>query len=144
MSDIPAGNYAQRWAEDTRQLPPLVADERETLVGFLDWHRKTLELKCSGVPSERLPEQSIPPSGLCLQGLVRHLPGVERWWFRQQFGGEDLPQLYYSDDDPDQDFEAHGGDFGEDLRVWLSECEAAREVGASASSLDQTGMRRQR
>ena len=34
--------------------------------------------------------------------LLRHLTGNERWWFRIQFAGEDVPMLYYSDDDPDQ------------------------------------------
>jgi hypothetical protein len=30
-------------------------------------------------------------------GPVRHLARVERWWFRIQFAGEDVPMLYYSD-----------------------------------------------
>ncbi len=38
-------------------------------------------------------------------GLVRHLAGVERWWFQINFAGEDVPMLYYSEQDPDQDFE---------------------------------------
>jgi hypothetical protein len=50
--------------------------------------------------------------------------------------------LYYTDDDPDQDFEALGGDVGEALKVWHSECESAREIVANASSLQQTGLRK--
>ena len=40
-----------------------------------------------------------PASSLSLLGLARHLAGVERWWFRIQFVGEDVPMLCYSDDE---------------------------------------------
>ncbi|HEX5347719.1 MAG TPA: DUF664 domain-containing protein [Pseudonocardiaceae bacterium] len=39
---------------------------------------------------ERLSEKGIPPSRLRLRGLLRHLAGVERWWFRQQFADEEV------------------------------------------------------
>ena len=94
VTEIPPGNYAQRWGADTRVPLPRVGDEREILTAFPDWHRQTFELKCSGVPPETLSEKSIPPSGLSLHGLVRHLAGVERWWFRQQFAGEEVAMLY--------------------------------------------------
>jgi len=142
MNEIPAENYAQAWADDTRKPSPREGDEREILTGFLDWHRETFALKCGGVAPDRLSEQGIPPSGLSLHGLVRHLTGVERWWFRQQFAGEDLPHLYYSDDDPNQDFDTLDGDVGEALAVWRSECESSRAVVANAASLEQTGTTR--
>ncbi|MGP3983480.1 DinB family protein [Streptomyces sp. KR80] len=140
MSKVPEENYAQTWPADTRAALPLVGDEREILTAFLDWHRTTFELKCSGVPLERLSEKGIPPSGLSLHGLVRHLAGVERWWFRHQFAGEDVSPLYYSDDDPNQDFDALDGDVGEAFAVWRAECERAREIAAAAVSLDETGV----
>ncbi|MEZ0073906.1 hypothetical protein ABH927_003260 [Planotetraspora sp. GP83] len=140
VTEIPAENYAPMWAEDTRTAPPLVGDEREILTAYLDWHRTTFELKCSGVPLERLSDKGVPPSGLSLHGLLRHLAGVERWWFRKQFAGEDVPLLYYSDDDPDQDFETLNGDVTEALAVWRAECERAREIVAAVPSLDQTGL----
>ena len=93
MTEIPAENYARPWAPDTRDALPLVGDERMILTAVLDWHRQTFELKCSGVPWKRLSEKNIPPSGLSLHGLVRHLAQVERWWFRQQFASEDVPPL---------------------------------------------------
>lgn len=109
MTEPPPKVYAQPWAEGARTELPLVGDEREILTAFVDWHRETFELKCAGVPTERLSEQAFPPSGLSLHGLVRHLAGVQRWWFRKQFAGEDIAMLCYSDDDPDQDFESLGG-----------------------------------
>lgn len=141
MNTIPAANYAQTWPTGTRPPPPLVGDEREILTAFLDFHRTTFELKCEGVAPDRLAEKPIPPSGLSLHGIARHLAGAERWWFRIQFAAEDLPLLHYSDDDPDQDFEFTGADVAVDLDVWRAECEGSRHVVAEAS-LDDTGIHR--
>jgi hypothetical protein len=144
-NEIPAENYAPQWAAaaDRRESPPLVGDERQLLTAYLDWHRETLELKCAGVPeAAALSEKGVPPSGLSLHGLVRHLAGVERWWFRIQFAGEDVPMLFYSDDDPEQDFDDLGGDVGEALAVWRAECARSREIVAAAPSLDLTGTHR--
>jgi hypothetical protein len=141
MVEIPAENFSKTWDADTRRPPPAVGDERETLLAFLEWHRETFALKCAGVPPERLSERGVPPSGLSLHGLVRHLAGVERWWFRIQFAGEDVPLLYYSDDDPNQDFDDLGGDVEEAFAVWRAECARAREIVAATPSLDRTGTR---
>jgi hypothetical protein len=67
---------------------------------------------------------------------------VERWWFRQQFAGQDMALLYYSDDDPDQDFDDLGCDVTEAFALWRQECEKSREIVAAASSLDDTGVDR--
>ena len=141
MAEVPAANYAQPWAADTRDPLPLTGDERAILTAVLDWHRQTFELKCSGVPTQRLSEKNIPPSGLSLHGLVRHLAAVERWWFRRQFAGEDVPNLYYSDDDPNQDFDSLDGDPAEAFAAWHDECDRAREIVAQTPSLDQPGIR---
>ncbi|GAB2938983.1 DinB family protein [Streptomyces mayteni] len=135
-------HFAPRWGDDTRVPPPAVGGERETLSALLDWHRATFELKCRGVPPERLSERAVPPSTMSLHGLVRHLAGVERWWFRIQFAGENVPLLYYSDDDPEQDFDRLDGDPGEAFAVWRAECERSRAIVAAAASLDVTGTRR--
>ena len=141
MPEIPAENYSQSWAAGTRVAQPLVGDERTILTAALDWHRQTFELKCAGVPPERLSDKSIPPSGLSLHGLVRHLAAVERWWFRLQFAGEEVPMLYYTDDDPNQDFDSLDGDPAEAFAVWRAECDRAREIVARTASLDQTSTR---
>ncbi|MDN3355419.1 DinB family protein [Actinomadura sp. DC4] len=142
MAEIPDDNYAQPWAADTRTPAPPLGNEREVLTGFLDWHRETFALKCAGVAPGRLSERGVPPSGLSLHGLLRHLAGVERWWFRIQFAGEDVPLLYYSDDDPNQDFDSLDGDVAEAFALWREECRQAREIVAGAASLDETGTRR--
>jgi uncharacterized damage-inducible protein DinB len=139
VTQPPPQHYAQAWSADARVTPPLVGDEREILTAYLDWHRQTFEQKCAGVAPERLSERGVPPSALSLHGLARHLAGAERWWFRTQFAGEDVPMLYYSDDDPDQDFDDLDGDVAEAMAVWRAECDRSREIVANAASLDQTG-----
>jgi hypothetical protein len=67
---------------------PLAGPERPMLQAVLDWHRATLLWKCAGLTGEQLAEQAVPPSGLSLLGLIRHLTKVERSWFRTRFAGE--------------------------------------------------------
>lgn len=45
-----------------------------------------------------------------MHGLVRHLAGVERWWFQVRFSGADVPRLYNSDEDSHQDVDNLAGD----------------------------------
>ncbi|MEQ0561617.1 DinB family protein [Amycolatopsis sp. NEAU-NG30] len=124
-----------------RTDPDPLADERQALAGSLDYYRHTFALKCAGLDPGQLSQRSVPPSALTLHGLLRHLTGCERWWFRMQFAGEDVPLLYYSDDDPDQDFTDLDGDVDEAFALWHAECERSRQIVA-ASSMDQTGIRR--
>jgi hypothetical protein len=74
--------------------------------------------------------------------MIRHLAGAERWWFQVQFAGEDVPLIYYSDDDPSQDFDGLDADVARDLAVWRRECERSRQIVAGAASLDETGIQR--
>jgi hypothetical protein len=133
-------NFSQLWpGGDARPEIPRLADERATLVSYLDWHRATFELKCRGIAEQQLSERAVPPSSMSLHGLLRHLSGVERWWFQQQFVRADVPMLFYSDDDPDQDFETLDGDIGQAFAIWHAECARSREIVAAAGSLDDTG-----
>ena len=137
MTQIP--QHLAKVAESDRPEIPRTADERTTLTAYLEWHRETLALKCADLPQEAVSARAVPPSTLSLHGLVRHLAGVERWWFRIQFAGEDVPLLHYSDDEPDQDFDRLDGDFGAALATWQAECDRSREILAAAPSLDATG-----
>ncbi len=51
----------------------------------------------------------------------RHLFGVERWWFQQQFVRADVPMPFYSDDDPDQGFQTLDGDIAQAFAIWHAE-----------------------
>src|SRR6266545_3868542 len=138
QTPIPESNYAEKWPGDTRPPLPLVADEREFLVAYLDHYRATLEQKITGVPTERLNDPTMPPSTLTLHGLLRHLAAVEQWWFHYQFAGDDTEHIYYSDDWPAQDFEDLSAPFSEALATWHRMCARSRDIVAT-HSLDDTG-----
>jgi uncharacterized damage-inducible protein DinB len=122
---------------DNRTDPPLAAGEREMLDAWLDWHRATLAVKCEGLTDDQLRERSVPPSGLSLLGLVRHMADVEIGWFRQVLNGEDVPDLYDRTSDPDADFSgAASGDVAAAFAAWAAECDLARKAAAAAPSLD--------
>jgi len=121
------------WADDDRPRIPRVAAEREALVAYLEYYRATVELKCRGLTLEQVRTQSMPPSTMSLHGLVRHLAGVERWWFQQNFERRDVPLLFV-----DSDFDLPSdADFGADLEAWRAECAASRAIVA-AHHLDDT------
>ena len=124
--------------------PPLVAQEREMLGAWLDYHRATLAVKCEGLTDDQLRARAVPPSSLSLLGLVRHMGEVERSWFRRVLSGEQAPPRYYSDENPDGDFDdvADAG-VAEAFGYWRDECAYARERVAAAPSLDVTGTGRQ-
>jgi hypothetical protein len=88
-----------------RREPPLVNGERAALETWLDYQRETLLGKCSGLTAEQLSEHSVPPSGLTLLGLVRHMTDVERWWFRIHGTNQDMPARYYTADNLNGDFD---------------------------------------
>jgi len=126
-----------------RADPPLVAQEREMLQAWLDFHRDTLAVKCAGLTDGQLRERAVPPSSLSLLGLVRHMAEGEHQWFTLVLGGEQegqAPYPYYTDDSPDADFDdVDGADVTEAFGTWRSACVAARERVAAAPSLDVTG-----
>jgi hypothetical protein len=128
------------WPVPRRVTIPRDGDELSMLKAYLEHHRESVELKCSGVPPPRMSERGAPPSTMSLHGVLRHLAGVERWWFAINFAGMDLPMLYYSDADPDQDFESLDGDPLEAMRVWRAECQRSREIVDAAGSVDEVGV----
>src|SRR4029453_6679587 len=90
---------------DPREGGTSLGDERATLLEFLRAQRLTLQLKCEGLDAAQLARRSVEPSTMSLLGLVRHLAEVERKWFRQRFAGQDVPNRYQSDAEPDGDFD---------------------------------------
>jgi uncharacterized damage-inducible protein DinB len=118
--------------------PSLTGDERETLLGFLDWHRATLEWKCAGLTDEQLRRKSSPPSTLSLLGLLRHMAEVERAWFRRVLAGEEVGLVYSDSMDFQAAYDAAEADVEQAWRNWRAEVQQAREI-ANARELEATG-----
>ena len=125
----------------TRIDEPRLGDERTMLEAGLDYQRQTLLLKCAGLTAEQLKLRSVEPSSLSLLGLVRHLAAVERWWFRCNFAGQELDDLYYSEDNPDGEFDdVETADAEADFATFAAEVDLARQA-AAGHSLDETFLR---
>ena len=122
--------------------PPSIADEREMLRSFLDYHRATLAWKCDGLTDEELRRQSMPPSTLSLLGLVRHLAEVERTWFRRVINAEDIPLVFSDTGDFQVAYDATGSSRTEAFAAWQAEVEHSRRIEREAESLDVIGHQR--
>jgi uncharacterized damage-inducible protein DinB len=124
-----------------RAMPPLQADERSTLEGWLDFYRATVVGKAEGLSDEQLRTAAVPPSPLTLLGLVQHLAEVERNWFRRVLLGEDVAPIYGPPAEPTgQD---GGFDLAEDATsaaaraTWEDEVAQSR-ANCAARGLDET------
>jgi uncharacterized damage-inducible protein DinB len=123
-----------------RVWPPLVADEREMLESWLDFHRATLLMKCTGLPADQLASRPVPPSTLSLLGLVRHMSDVESHWFARVLLGERVKNRYWTADDQDADFNGAEPAGAEAAMVAFGEdCRRSRRILGTVSSLDQMG-----
>ncbi|MDQ6710026.1 MAG: DinB family protein [Candidatus Dormibacteraeota bacterium] len=121
---------------------PRNADERTTLLQFLEWQRATLARKCEGLTDDQLRVKSAEPSTLSLLGLVRHLAEVERGWFRRTLASEDVSDQFITDADPDGDFnDLDSAPVEAVFAAWRAECERARQIVATRQ-LDDTGRQR--
>jgi uncharacterized damage-inducible protein DinB len=130
--------------KDPRTDPPGDGSELATLTGFLDWYRKTLQLKCSGLDAEALARRSVEPSKMSLLGLIRHMADVERGWFRWFMAGEDVPDRYSSKADPDGDWDGAEPDpavVEEAWQAWREEVAFAEQFVAAAPGLGLAGKR---
>ncbi len=128
--------------EDDPRTDGGFTDERTTLTGYLRDYRLTLELKCAGLDAAGLARRSVEPSNLSLLGLVRHLTDVERRWFRQVLGGQDIPFRYRRDDDRDAAFDGAVADpavVDSAWAAWREEVSFAEHFVEQAPDLEVSG-----
>ncbi|MGW6690352.1 DinB family protein [Streptomyces sp. NPDC054961] len=126
--------------DEQRTRPVLVGDERATLTSTLQWQRDTLMMKCSGLTDEQLRCRAVVPSGLSLLGLVRHLAEVERGWFRNVVGGEDVRGYFPVNEAGERtEFHVDDADVAGSFAVWEDTCARSRAIVDAAGSLDVTG-----
>ncbi len=124
--------------EVSRAEPPYVAGERMRLDSWLDYHRATLQNKCAGLTAEQLARQPLATSALSLLGVVRHMAGNERIWFRIRFAHEPVDDLYQSSAHPDgAEFALADPQTAEtDFAIYAEEIEHAR-MAVMNRSLDE-------
>lgn len=119
-----------------RPDPPMVGSERETLRGWLDFHRATLAWKCDGLDDEQLRRRSMPPSTLTLAGLVRHMAEVERHWFRRVVAGGSIRHVWSEAWDFQAAYDATEATRAEAFGAWRSEIAEARRIEGEVTTLD--------
>jgi uncharacterized damage-inducible protein DinB len=122
-----------------RSRPPLVADERTQLVGWLDLQRALVPYKCEGLSEEDAHRALLPTSPrMTIAGLVSHLRWVEHCWFEVLFLGRppgDNPQF---GDVEGADFAVDGVPLDRLLDDYARQCRVSDEIVAAAS-LDDVG-----
>ena len=123
---------SDRW--QGRRRPPRAGEEKESLEGWLDFHRDTLLWKVVGLTDDDL-TRSVIPSGWSLLGLIKHMGWVERGWFANGFADLRLPDPW-TKEDPDSDWRIEPGETRQGiLGFYRDECERSRVI-TQAASLD--------
>jgi hypothetical protein len=120
-----------------RERPPEAGTERETLAGLLDFLRSSVVNKVAGLTDEQASSAPIPPSSLTAAGLVKHLTGVERFWFSIDFAGADV-SFPWTDTNPHGNFALDEDDtLRKIVAEYISECERSRRACEFARLEDQ-------
>jgi uncharacterized damage-inducible protein DinB len=121
--------------EHDRPQPPLSADERATLLGFLEYQRATLAWKCRGLDAAGL-KATAAASSITLGGLLKHLAYVEADWFSRWLHGRDREPPWDTVDwkaDPDWDWRSAAEDTPEQLfGLWQDAVARSRSLVAEA------------
>ena len=128
-------------ADDPREEGGVPDGERATLVMYLRNRRLTLELKCADLDPAAMACRSVPPSNLSLLGLVRHLAGVEQYWFRIVLAGQDVPRRYRTQAGHNLDFDGAVADadvVAEAWEAWRAEVAFASQFVAETADLGVT------
>lgn len=115
----------------------MACGEREMLENWLRFRRVLLLRKLSGLNADQLKTASVGPSSLTLLGLLRHMAEVERFWFREKYLHEKLPDLYATEEHPDGDFDLVAqADAEADYALFLS-VTAACDAAVAERDLDE-------
>jgi hypothetical protein len=123
--------------------PPLVADERTQLIGWLDLQRTLVRRKLVGLRVEDEHRAVLPDSPLMTPaGLVSHLRWTEHCWFDVIFLGESEasnPQFDESAPD-DADWMVDGVPLARLLDEFEAQCAHSNDI-AAGHSLDDVAQR---
>ncbi|MFE3496377.1 DinB family protein [Streptomyces sp. NPDC059175] len=121
------------------ERPPLQADERTALIGWLDLQRQILRLKCEGLSEADAHRSVIPTSPtMTMAGLISHMRWVEHTWLEVLFLGGDKTQNPSFDETEDANWRTNGSSLKQLLDEYEAQCTRSNEIVAVAS-LDDVG-----
>lgn len=123
----------------SRDRPPLAADERTQLVGWLDLQRALVHYKCAGLSEADAHRALLPTSPLMtMAGLVSHLRWVEHCWLEVLFLGRPAGGNPQFGDVEDADFLVDDVPLAQLLADYEKQCAVSNEI-TTAAALDDTG-----
>lgn len=122
-----------------RTRPPLVADERTQLVGWLDLQRALVHWKCAELSEADARRSVLATSPLMtMAGVVSHLRWVEHCWFEVLFLGRPAEGPQFADGPEDADMMVEDIALTQLLDEYEQQCALSNEIVA-AHSLDEVG-----
>jgi hypothetical protein len=116
--------------------PPLTADERTQLTGWLDHLRSLVRTKCEGLSEADAHRKVLPTSPLMtVAGLVAHLRWVEYSWFTENLQGTpDTGQTPWTEGGhPDAEMFVDDVPLARLLDEYDAECKRSNEIVAGVS-----------
>ena len=117
-----------------RSRPPLVADERTQLVGWLDLQRALVPWKCEELSEEDAHRAPLPTSPLMtVAGLVSHLRWTEHCWFEVLLLDRPSDVNPQFGDVEDADFMVDDVPLAQLLDEYAAQCAISNEIVAAAS-----------
>ncbi|MER5769150.1 DinB family protein [Streptomyces sp. NPDC001985] len=126
--------------EPSLRRPPLRADERTALTGWLELQRQILRWKCDGLSEADAHRRAVPTSpAMTMAGLISHMRWVEHSWIEVLFLGGDMTRNPSFDTvDEAANWRADGVPLARLLAEYEAQCARSDEIVAAAS-LDDIG-----
>ncbi len=124
-----------------RPEPPVASGEVETLLGFLDFQRATLDWRTRGLDGRGL-AATVAASTMTLGGLLKHMAWVEEYWFACRLHGHDPSSTWADvdwDADPDWEWNSAADDEPAALRALWDDA-VARSRALTSAALDVSGL----
>ena len=118
---------------------PARGDDRTQLVGFLERQRDLFAWKTRGLDAEQL-NRTVAASTMTLGGLLKHMAGVEAYWFSNWWSDEPKGEPWDAVDwdvDRDWDWDSAKDDTPEELHaLWERAVARSRAKVDAAPDLD--------
>ncbi|MFB9906901.1 DinB family protein [Allokutzneria oryzae] len=122
-----------------RKRPPLTADERTQLLGWLDMQRSIVRWKCEGVSDDDAHRPVLPASpNMTMAGVVSHLRWVENLWFEVILLDAPADGPQFDEEVEDADMKVDGVPLGQLLSDYEEQWRLSNEIVAR-HSLDDVG-----